>query len=342
MFTVIYSKDELKKYRSLIDNLYNSYGKIYLQNYLSLEAVFFQKKQNDFFVFIDNNENIISAFERKIQDVWQCNFNGYPFLCRGNIELKIMERYLSNVKKQLKAKVLYFPQVYMTDIYTKYLLKIDNCYHWNRLPSPIINRDYSEDIIWKRLISRYDSRAEKQKKFFEKNLSCKILTDNNYYDQIARIEINSWKRSHHQDMLSRDNQIVYYSHIVESGLANITFAYNSEDVPIAFRIDAISNNILYVIKWSYDENFKKYSPGFYLLTVDLFRSYKGRRFKFIDLYGSPDLLKNLIENDRLKRIDVCFSKDADLVNSIKKNRISYDRKALNNYKKKQSIRKIFN
>jgi len=342
VFTVIYSKGELKKYRSLIDNLYNSYGKIYLQNYLSLEAVFFQKKQNDFFVFIDNNENIISAFERKTEDVWQCNFSGFPFLCRDNIELKIMERYLSNVKKQLKAKILYFPLIYMVDIYTKYLLKIDNCYHWNRLPSSIINGDYSEDIIWERLISRYDSRAEKQKKIFEKNLSCKMLTGSNYCDQITRIEINSWKRKYHQDMLSRDNQIAYYSHIVESGLANITFAYNPEEIPIAFRIDTISNNILYVIKWSYDENFKKYSPGFYLLTVDLFRSYKGRRFKFIDLYGSPDLLKNLIENNRLKRIDVCFSKDADLVNSIKNNRRSYDRKVFDNYIKKRSIKKIFN
>lgn len=342
MFTVIYSKDELKKYHSLINNLYNSYGKIYLQNYLSLEATFIQKKRNDFFVFIDNDKNIVSAFERKTPDIWQCNFSGYPFLCHDNIGLKTLELYLSSVKKQLKAKTLYFPLIYMKDICVKDLLKADNCYHWDRLPSPIIKGGYSEDIIWKRLMSRYDSRAEKQKNLFEKNLSCKMLTGNNYCDQIIRIETNSWKRNCHQDMSSRDNQIAYYSHIVESGLANITFAYNPEEIPVAFRIDAIVNNILYVIKWSYDENFKKYSPGFYLLTVDLFRSYKGWRFKFIDLYGSPDLLKNLIENDRLERIDVCFSQDTDLVNFIRNKKISYDKKVFKNYKNKQSIRKIYN
>lgn len=341
MLKYLTSSNDLIQHRQFIENLYKKCGRIYLHSYSSLEASYRQKKEKDMVTIIDLEAQIVSAFEKKTTDIWQCNFSGFPFLCGKDINKSTLELYIHQIKQYLKTNTIYFPLVYKTDSRIIDLMNVKNSSYWNRLPTPIIKNDFKESTIWERVRSRYGSRADKQKKLFERNLCTQKLTLVDLKDEITKVEISSWKRKYKQDMLSRDNQIDFYSNIIKSGLANITFAYD-KTIPVAFRIDVLSHGILYVIKWSYAENYKKFSPGFYLLSVDLFRSYKNYKLKFIDLYGSPDSLKNLIENDRLDRIDICVSEEIDTVNILKNNRIGYDKKILDNYYKNQSIKNIFN
>lgn len=340
MFKYLTSLNDLIQHRQFIENLYKTCGRIYLQSYSSLEASYCQKKEKDMITIIDLKAQIVSAFEKKTKDIWQCNFSGFPFLCKRNIDLSTLELYIYQIKKYLKANTVYFPLVYKTDFTIDGLMYFKNAYCWRRLSTPVITGDFKENTIWDRVKSRYGSRADKQRKLFERNLFTKRLTLADLKDEITKVEKNSWKSKYKQDMLSRDNQIDFYSSIIKSGLANITFAYDKA-VPVAFRIDAFSRDTLYVIKWSYDENYKKYSPGFYLLTVDLFKSYKDCHITLIDLYGSPDSLKSLMENDRLDRMDVSISEDTSVVNNLKNNRITYDEKIIANYNKNQSIKNLF-
>jgi hypothetical protein len=126
-------------------------------------------------------------------------------------------------------------------------------------------------------------------------------------------------------------------------LADISVAFDQKtEEAVAYRIDSQTKEILYVLKWSYDEKYTDCSPGFYLLTVDLFKKYSQKQFEYIDLYGSPDMLKNLLETNRLERLDICYSTDPNEVEIIRNERIKFDEKIFNNYKKQKSLKGLFN
>lgn len=331
----------LEEYRVFIDRLFSKYGRIHFHNYFGIEAGLIQNKAKDFFVLIDIDNSIVTAFERKSSNIWQCFFNGFPFLAKKNIDPNKIESFLQKVKSNLEASTLYFPLVYGADSALSLFSNNNLFYIYERLPSPIIKPPFNQRVVWKRVKKRYGSRADRQKAKFEKDLYIRSFTKIDVKEKMSRVELNSWKRLYKQDMLSRDNQIEFYNHLVKTGLAEIVFAYDRMDLPIAFRIDAKINKILYVLKWSYDDNFKKYSPGFYLLTVDLFKIHQNAKYKHIDLFGSPDSLKALVETNELGRVDIIFSDNPEEADQISKERIAYDAKIRNNYKNHHSIQKLF-
>lgn len=340
--TIIKTLRGLEKCRQTIETYFVRSGKIYLQNYFSFEANFKSKKNGEFLIFIDEDYQLLTAFEKKSDFVWQCSISAYPVLSVKNIKTEILIGFFEKIKKTLKVETLYFPLVYKNDENFSKILKVDNLYFWPRLPSPIIKGDFSELTIWKRVESRYGSRAKRQKKKFEGKLYIRSLKMNEVEKIIKRIEINSWKNIHQQDMLSRGNQFGYYTNIIKSGLAEISVAFDKEtDEAAAFRIDSQTNKSLYVLKWSYNEKFSRYSPGFYLLVVDLFKKYSSKNFSQIDLYGSPDMLKNLLETERLDRADYCYSTNLGQVKSIKEERIKFDQKIFINYQEQKSLKKLF-
>ncbi|MFA5025744.1 MAG: GNAT family N-acetyltransferase [Candidatus Shapirobacteria bacterium] len=340
--TVIKTLDGLKKYREIIELFFGEYGKIYLQNYLSFEANFKSKKKNTFWIFIDNDNQLLSAFEKKSDSVWQCSIPGYPILGKGRYEAEVLVNFLSEVCKLLKIKTLYLPLVYKENKYLPDLLATKWIYSWSRLPSPIIRGDLTESTIWERVQSRYGSRARRQKKKFENRLYIKTIKIDEVEKIVEKIETNSWKRNYKQDMLSRDNQFEYYTNIIKSGLADISVAFDQKtEEAVAFRIDSLTGGVLFVLKWSYDEKYTDCSPGFYLLTVDLFRKYSKKQPQYIDLYGSPDMLKDLLETDRLERVDICYSTNPNEVEIIRDERTKFDEKIFINYKKQKSIKGLF-
>jgi len=343
MISIIKTVGSLKEKQSFIDTLFKDFGEIYLQEYRSLLADFYTKKVGDYSVFVDNESKLISAFEKKTEKTWQCTILAYPVLGGKETNKRVLISFFDEIKKALGITTLYFPLVYKKCEMFRILLDMPQLIAWDRLPCPIINGDRSPTVVWNRVLDRYGRRANRQRKKFEDKLVVKSIDMRNLEAIIEKVETNSWKRLFSQDMLSRGNQFVYYTNIIRSGLADITVAFDEEtDQAVAFRIDSVINKVLYVIKWSYDESYKQYSPGFYLLTVDLFKRYLGKDLKYVDLYGSPDMLKDQVETGRLERFDVCYSADEAEVESIKTERTAFDSKMFINYQSQQSIKKLFN
>lgn len=339
--TVIESIDGLRKYREIIDLFFKEHGEIYLQSYLSIDAVFRSKGGIEVVLFIEEKDQLLSVFEKKSEKVWQCCFAGHPFLGKTSDEVKIV-KFLQLVCHKLGVETLYFPLVYKKNNFLTSLLKNKDTYFWERSASPIVKGELSWSKIWERVCLRYGSRAERQRKKFEKELYVEKVPLNEVEKVVKKIEINSWKRKAKQDMLSRGNQFEYYCEIVKSGLAEISAAFDKKTKEaVAFRIDALTKNVVHVLKWSYDDKYMRYSPGFYLLTVDLFKKYSQKKIKYIDLYGSPDKLKDLLENERLERVDFCYSTMPEEVESIRGERLGFDKKIINNYEKEKSIKKNF-
>lgn len=339
---LLHTLNQFKKYYHFVESLSGTNGRIYFHSPLSIEASLIQHQNKDIIVVIDTDNSIVTVFEKKSLHTWQCAFNGFPLLTKKDIHPADADRFLQSAISQLGGDTLYFPLVYKTKSVLAPFVN-NPCFKiYDRLPSPIVKGSFDPEVIWHRVVSRLGSRAVRQKKLFEKQLFTESFTGVDVKENLSKIELNSWKRIYKQDMLSRDNQIDYYSQIIKSGLAKVTFAFDKNDNPVAFRIDAEINKVLFVLKWSYDDSYKRYSPGFYLLTIDLFRSVKNVSLKYIDLYGSPDNLKALIETDRLERSDIFLSENPQAVIRIANERIAYDTRINNNYRRSQSIKKLFN
>jgi hypothetical protein len=217
-------------------------------------------------------------------------------------------------------------------------------FDFERLPCPIVGPPFAPEHVWQTVCQRYGSRANRQKMKFEKNLKVEPPYRGSIRQAIARIELNSWKHKYKQDMLSRENQLEFYISLIESGVATVKFACDATGIPVAFRIDARVVDVLYVLKWSYDDNYKQFSPGFYLLTVDLFKNLAtdGReKYQYIDLYGSPDSLKDTIKTSELSRIDYYLASNLEQVQALSHKRQQFDEKMNQNYQNKNSIKKAF-
>lgn len=338
MIIYIESLEQLRKYKSFIDFLFNQYGQIYTQNYFSLEAEFRSRKNNEFVVIIDRENSLLTAFSKEAGKL-ECVIQGYPILSLEIIDERVMKRFLREVRDFLEVELVYFPLIYKQSSLFQIIQGVTGVMVWTRLPSPIITGDFSEEVIWKRVVERFGSRAIRQRKKFEKNLQVRSINNYEVPGIIRDIELNSWKGKCRQDMLSRD-QFNYYVHLIWSGVANISVAFNREEA-VAYCIDAVVKGTLYVIKWSYKESYKTFSPGFYLLTVNLFQKYAGEKLNLIDLYGSPDHLKKLLETDRLERVDICCSDLQQSSLKLKEKRLRFDQKILSNFQAQKSIKAAY-
>lgn len=342
MLTTISSLADLKRNKQTINNLFLQNGEIYLHSYLSLESQYLSKKGKDFLIFFDKDNSFMTAFEKRSENVWECSIAGFPMLFGKNLYQEEIAKLLEDIKARTQSVALYFPLVYKDSQLFRLLEQIPGMTFWKRLPSPIVNGDLSEKVVWRRVVGRFGSRAERQRKKFEKDLQVGSVGGRDIEKVISEIELNSWKSRCKQDMLSRDNQFAYYVNIVKKGLADITVAFDQNGKGTAFRIESLVNGVLYVIKWSYSEEYKKYSPGFYLLTIDLFKKINGMNLKYVDLYGSPDNLKKLLRTNLLKRVDLCYSSDKQVVNTLKEKKLRFDQKLDQNYKASKSIKAVYN
>jgi hypothetical protein len=332
---------ELRKYRWLISRLYSGYGQTHFHHYFGMESGLVQNKDKDFYIIIDSKNSIVSAFERKDLNTWECFFKGFPILASAKMDRAKIKEFIKGVKSVLNASTLYFPLVYWTDSARAIFGSDDIFFTIKRLPNKIINPPLDQAKIWARVRKRYGSRADRQKVRFEKNFTTQTFTKIDVREQISKVEQSSWKSIFKQDMLSRENQIDFYSSLIKLGLAEIIFAYDSNGSPIAFIISASINDVLFVLKWSYNDDFKKYSPGFYLLTVKLFKQNKIDQYKYVDLYGSEDSLKALIATGEFERMDIVVSDDVKEKKMLSARKTSYDDKVRKNFLKHQGIRYLF-
>lgn len=308
-------------------------GSNYQQTYENIYSI--HLSNNTAITFID--ENMISTFVVKDSDIIECALNIEPILS-NNLTLQSINKFLKKIYK-FTNKILYFPLVYEDSDF--YQLTKNNIYNYERLYTSItdfsiINDSNSLPNIHNDNQVFFSSRNVRK---FEKAMFIKYYTKDDVKEVITSIELNSWKHLEKQDMITKKEQLIYYNELIKSGLARIAVAYTKDTQQlVSYRIDAIYNNKVHVLKNSYDNFYKNYSPGSYMLICDLFKEYKN--YNYVDLYGGPGLSKRLIENYKIRRYDMIYG-DIEKTKKLEKNRKNWDSKNYDNYIEGNSIKKVF-
>lgn len=327
---IINNCQELTEYKKQIDNIPKTN---YQQTYENLYAIHNSNETAVTFIYKD----IISTFTRRDDNIFECSLNIEPLIF-NKINKDLIEEFIYEIKKYLK-KTIYFPLVYEDSEF--YKLMKNKIYNYERLYTSIYNHNkIGNDILNYISNSNRVFFSNRNVKKFEKNMYIKYISEKDVKDILIEIESNSWKKEKKQDMTTKIEQLNYYNKLVEQGIASIAVAYekNTNDL-VAYRLDAIYSNKISVLKNSYKEEYKKYSPGSYMLLYDLF--YKYPYFEYVDLYGGPGLAKQMIETDRINRFDFIIG-DNNIIKDLESKRKKWDKKNYDNYIDGNSIKEVFN
>jgi hypothetical protein len=181
---------------------------------------------------------------------------------------------------------------------------------WERSPNSVIDWSGDGAGLLGRVRERGGSQADRKRQMIERDGL--VLDAGRHGRDAARdmlaVDDRSWKAAAGQSMRQRGRQAALYSRLISQGTATVTFLRH-RGTPVAFRIDAQAGARLACLKWSYDQEYARYSPGAYLLTAGLLAEWSGRGVTTIDLFGGPDHLKNLVYSHRVPRIDAWYGDD---------------------------------
>jgi hypothetical protein len=336
---VITSLEDLYQNKEFITQCCENNGIIWNHNFLYYEAKFIHNK-NFYHIFINKEPEIICSLEEKTDNIWQSDINGSPLIYSKDICTEVIKGFFDEIINFLNVQALYFPLVY--EIFPLYEKLKGEVYikSWERLPNPMISGNITYENIYEEFKRRIKSKSIENSRIKYKN-KFSIKTESIEHQLIAlkSIELKSWKRVYKQDMMSREDQFNYYSKLIENGVLKFNCIYD-DDIPVAYSIETLYKDVLYLIKWSYNEEYKKYSPG-RNLCLDRLEFYNQTQLKYVDLYGGPDGQKDLLESERVKRFDFSYP-NLDIVNSIMEERISHDEIVMENYLNGKSIRYAYN
>jgi hypothetical protein len=243
---------------------------------------------------------------------------------------------VSAARSHLGIDTLYMPLLYDDIPYTAELLRLDDAVVLRRRPSPTICWDRRGADLWGRCELRLGSRARRRRKRFEESgLSVRTVTGDEAMRAVDRVELSSWKARMGQDMRSR-GQWAFYQHLILGGAASVRVASRDREA-LAYRLDMIVDRTVFCLKWSFDERSRRFSPGFYLLAVDLVSSYSDAAIDRIDLFGAPDALKDSLADGSRERLDLAWP-SGPMASTVLAERAEHDRRTLTNYECGKSIR----
>lgn len=212
------------------------------------------------------------------------------------------------------------------------------CRTWVRRPNSLI--DWSDDgkEVVERAVTRGSSQVRRKIRMVERDgmRVCETQDPGTAIADMLRVEERSWKAARGVDMRQR-NQAAVYAALVRQRLVTVSFLRDGRDNPVAFRLDSLVGNRLSCLKWSFDDAYRRYSPGMYLLTAGLIRRWGHEDIAVVDLYGAPDALKDMVYTQRTSRADV-WCGDVDLGESVANERREFDNRADKNYLSGRGLR----
>lgn len=176
---------------------------------------------------------------------------------------------------------------------------------WLRRGNPVVDWRTRDESIYERALRRGTSQVARKRRRLE-DAGYQLSVKEHGADAARRmlaVDRRSWKTAQGQGMEQRGVQAKFYSTLVSEGFATASFL-NLGDEPVAFRLDVLTGDTLACLKWSYDENHRRVSPGLYLLTTGLDVEWGDTNLETIDLHGGPDNLKRLVESRVEDRFDV--------------------------------------
>ncbi|MFE7117748.1 GNAT family N-acetyltransferase [Streptomyces sp. NPDC057654] len=176
---------------------------------------------------------------------------------------------------------------------------------WPRPPNSVVDWSLEGVDLWPRALGRGTSQLARKRRLVERD---GLVLDPGRSGAVAvrdmlAVDDSSWKAARGQSMRQRGTQSEVYGGLVRDGVLTVTFL-RDRGRPAAFRLDGRVKDRLTCLKWSYDEAYRRYSPGLYLLTFGLTRQWSGTGIRTVDLFGSPDALKDLLYSARTRRADL--------------------------------------
>lgn len=210
---------------------------------------------------------------------------------------------------------------------------------WERLASPYVGWSNGGTDLLERVRERHGSQADRKWRRFEAGGLLVRLRVADPRADIREIERRSWKAAAGQAMHQR-GQLGLYSTLLSEELATADVAYLG-DRPVAYRIDTQVGDEVACLKWSFDEDFRRFSPGFYLLTVGLRLRYADSSLQRIDLHGSPDTLKALVATGGQVRCDAAWALDTERVKHRRRERMFHDERIRRTWVARRGIRHAY-
>lgn len=328
---VINNCKELIKNKEIIDKISNKNIKNFQLCYENVYALY--KLNTEIFTIIDEKNEYYTCFKKRDSDIMECCINIEPISYKKDT-LKLGE-FVDKIYNYFGKCTLYFPLVYENSIFYNLFYESKKLDKYIRLYTSIVEPQKIYNLF--KYIGENAYFSTNAVKKFEKKLYIKYFLKENVENILSNIERESWKNNFGKDLYTNYNKLLYYNELIVKGVAQIAVAF-FEEIPVAYRIDAINDNVVTQLKTSFSEKYKKYSPGAYLTIYDMY--YKFKNYDSIDLYGSPNLVKNLIETKRIKRYDFCYG-NKNIIEQLRNERQKWDMKNLKIFKNGQGIKNVY-
>lgn len=328
---IINNCEELKKNKELIDKISNKNINNFQLCYENIYALY--KLDEKIFTIIDEGNQYYTCLKKRDNNIMECCINIEPIsYIKDTIKL---EKFIDEIYNRFEKRTLYFPLVYENSTFYNLFCKNEKYYKYIRLYTSIVEPQKIKDLFEYIGENIYFSISAVKK--FEKKLYVKYFSKENVENILSSIEKESWKNTFGKDLYTNYNKLLYYNELIDKGLAEIAVAFFNE-MPVAYRIDAIKDNVVTQLKTSFNEKYKKYSPGAYLTIYDMYCRFKN--YDIIDLYGSPNLVKNLVETKRVERYDFCYG-NINTIEQLKTERQNWDMKNFKIFKNGQGIKNVY-
>ncbi|MGH3936172.1 MAG: GNAT family N-acetyltransferase [Pseudonocardiaceae bacterium] len=236
------------------------------------------------------------------------------------------------VRAALDVPVVYFPHVTSA--------AVSGLASWRRRDSPTVTWTEQGRDLPERVRRRYGSRADRQWRRFEAaGLTTAPVSGAAAVAVLDTIERRSWKAMCGQSMHDRDQQFELYSGLVDRNLVTLDVAWHGRR-PVAYRLDAWTGRTVACVKWSFDEDYRRSSPGFYLLTQGLTRRWGPVELDLIDLFGSPDTLKDMVASGAVPRYDLAWP-PGPAADALRAERSAFDHAAQDNHTTRRGVRHLY-
>lgn len=280
-------------------------------------------------VHVAVHRGLLSAF-RQDEDRAICVFAGRPVL-GGPPDSHLCE-LAELMRAALDVPVVYFPHVTSA--------AVSGLTSWRRRDSPTVTWAEQGRDLPERVRRRYGSRADRQWSRFEAaGLTTAPASGAAAVAVLDTIERRSWKAMCGQSMHDRDQQFELYSGLLDRNLVTLDVAWHRRR-PVAYRLDARMGRTVACVKWSFDEDYRRSSPGFYLLTQSLVRRWGTVELDLIDLFGSPDTLKDMVASGTVPRYDLAWP-PGPAADALRAERSALDHAAQDNHTARRGVRHLY-
>lgn len=298
----------------------------------------YQTKQVKVVQFPTTGGDLLSAFEVD-GNIARCLLQGAPVLTACQLAVGVWIRFLEHAIRTLKVEALFFPLVYADAPGASALMNTPGMLISQRLPSPAIDwRDHGKDQ-WERVVSRLGKQAlRRAQAFARRSLTCRVVSSEDAVTAIGMIELKSWKAQSGQDMFARD-QFNFYASLLRGGAVSATLVVDG-DQPVAYRLDCLVRSRLYCLKWSYNDAYRSCSPGFYLIARQLVAQYADVELEEIDLFGSPDTLKDVVQTHDKQRCDLGWPQGSIIEAELRQHH-EHDLRLRHHYETRQGLRHLY-